>query len=192
MEDENLMNYSRKKSDGVFSKLFSNTVKSVLLILAAFLLCGGYNRPSAVPEQNLVVSEPDVPVDTADIEAEIGFANPTVGVLTSSFGERNGRMHNGIDIGADANTEIYAAESGVVTFAGTASGYGNYVVISHNNGYETAYAHCNSISVAEGDTVEKGQVIAYVGSTGNSTGPHLHFEVKENGEFSDPLDYVVY
>lgn len=196
------MNYSRKKSDGVFTKLFSSLIKSVLVLSAAFMLCSNVDFAAEDADKGPVTVEIpyDVQVVSASPEteqaspetADDGFINPTEGVLTSSFGERWGRRHNGIDIGADMNTEIYAADSGTVTYAGEMSGYGNYVVIDHGNGFETAYAHCSSISVSAGDTVLKGQVIAHVGSTGNSTGPHLHFEVKENGEFLNPLDYVIY
>ena len=196
------MNYSRKKSDGVFIKLFSSLIKSVLVLSAAFLLCSNVDFATEDSDKGLVTVEMpyDVHAVSTSSEAEQassenaddGFIKPTEGVLTSSFGERWGRKHNGIDIGADMNTEIYAANSGTVTYAGEMSGYGNYVVIDHGNGFETAYAHCNSISVSSGDTVAKGQVIAHIGSTGNSTGPHLHFEIKENGEFLNPLDYVIY
>lgn len=133
----------------------------------------------------------DVSIENTEPQEE-DFINPTLGVLTSNFGSRWGRQHHGIDIGGDSGTEIYAALSGDVIFAGTADGYGNYVKLKHDNGYETAYGHCKSLVVKEGQYVEKGQLIAYMGSTGNSTGPHLHFEVKINGEFVNPLEYVVY
>ena len=120
------------------------------------------------------------------------FLNPTLGVLTSNFGTRWGRLHSGIDIGADEGEAICAAKSGRVIFSGTADGYGNYIKIDHGGGLETAYGHCSVLAANVGDEVERGQTIAYVGSTGNSTGPHLHFEVKIDGEFKNPLDYVVY
>lgn len=132
--------------------------------------------------------------DANEIEdmSEDGFLNPALGTLTSNFGTRWGRLHSGIDIGADTGREIYAAKSGRVIFSGVADGYGNYVKIDHGNGIQTAYGHCSALAVNEGDEVKKGQIIAYVGSTGNSTGPHLHFEIKIDGEFKNPLDYVVY
>lgn len=191
------MNYSRKKSDGFFTKLFGSLIKAAFILAAVFLFCGGVGSSEKMSDAEPVTVEVpyDVYAKTEEEEAttfDDGFINPTVGVLTSNFGYRWERMHNGIDIGAQANTEIYAADDGVVTYAGQVSGYGNYVVINHENGFETAYAHCNSIATYEGAFVEKGDVIAYVGSTGNSTGPHLHFEIKENGEFKNPLDYVTY
>lgn len=99
--------------------------------------------------------------------------------------------HYGIDISAPIGTNICAAESGTVIISsyGT-SGNGNYITIEHNGNYKTLYAHCKDLFVKEGDTVEKGELIASVGSTGNSTGPHLHFEIIENGINIDP--YFVY
>ena len=132
----------------------------------------------------------DIQNDDTDKDDE--FLNPTLGVLTSNFGTRWGRLHSGIDIGADEGEAICAAKSGRVIFSGTADGYGNYIKIDHGGGLETAYGHCSVLAANVGDEVERGQTIAYVGSTGNSTGPHLHFEVKIDGEFKNPLDYVVY
>ncbi len=120
------------------------------------------------------------------------FIKPTYGTLTSRYGRRWNRSHKGIDIGGSYNSPIKAADGGVVTYAGWMSGYGNYVVINHENGYQTAYGHCASLSVGEGDRVAKGDVIAKMGNTGRSTGTHLHFEVRKNGEYVDPLKYVGY
>ena len=120
------------------------------------------------------------------------FANPTAGNLSSRYGTRWDRSHNGIDICGALNTAIKAADGGIVTYAGWMDGYGNYIIIDHENGYQTAYAHCNSIDVAVGDRVTKGEEIAKMGSTGRSTGVHLHFEVKKDGQFVNPLEYVGY
>ncbi|MDO4504070.1 MAG: M23 family metallopeptidase [Clostridia bacterium] len=113
--------------------------------------------------------------------------------VTSPFGQRWGKLHSGIDI-ADSNItgqDIVASENGTVkSVKFDKNGYGNYVVISHNNGYETLYAHCNSISVKEGQTVKKGEVIGKIGSTGHSTGAHLHYEIHESGSAKNPLNYV--
>ncbi len=120
------------------------------------------------------------------------FINPSFGVLSSRYGSRWGRNHNGIDIAGAHNTDIKAADGGVVTYAGWMSGYGNYVTVDHENGYQTAYAHCSSLCVSVGARVAKGDVIAKMGSTGRSTGTHLHFEVKKNGVFVNPLEFVTY
>ena len=120
------------------------------------------------------------------------FINPTYGTLSSRYGSRWGRRHQGIDIAGDYNSDINAADGGIVTYSGWMSGYGNYVVIDHENGYQTAYGHCASLGVSVGDRVAKGDVIAKMGNTGRSTGTHLHFEVRKNGEYVNPLKYVGY
>ncbi len=119
-----------------------------------------------------------------------GLIWPVQGVLTSTYGMRWGRMHEGIDIGAPQGTPIYAAASGTVIYAGWEGGYGNLTVIDHGNGLATAYGHQSQLAVSTGQTVTRGQVIGYVGSTGHSTGPHLHFEVRVNGVPNDPLGYL--
>lgn len=128
------------------------------------------------------------PSDTTPSAA--GFVWPTSGTVTSRFGPRWGRMHQGLDIAAPTGTPITAAASGTVIIAGPQGGYGNLVVIDHGGGLATAYAHQNSVAVAVGDSVTQGGVVGYVGSTGNSTGPHLHFEVRVSGAARDPLPYL--
>jgi len=114
---------------------------------------------------------------------------PVKGTVTSYFGWRWGSFHQGVDIGADRGAPILAADSGMVSFAGWNGGYGYLVKISHGGGMETWYAHLSKMAVSVGDEVERGQVIGYVGSTGNSTGPHLHFEVHVDGVAKNPLDF---
>ena len=118
-----------------------------------------------------------------------GLLWPTSGVLTSTFGWRWGAMHQGIDIGAGTGTPIYAAESGTVFYSGWMGGYGNLILIDHPDGRVTAYAHQSRLAVS-GGPVGRGQVIGYVGSTGDSTGPHLHFEVRVNGVAVNPMQYL--
>ncbi len=120
------------------------------------------------------------------------FTEPAVGVLTSPYGERWGRAHEGIDIGGEAGSDILAADSGTVSCSQWVDGYGNYIEIDHSNGFKTAYGHCSELYVKQGEIVTQGQVIAAMGSTGNSTGTHLHFEVLLDGEPQNPLDYVMY
>ena len=113
--------------------------------------------------------------------------------ITSYMEWRWGRMHNGIDIagGDDYGQPIGASDGGVVTFAGNdGGGYGNYVMIDHGNGYMTVYGHASEVCCTTGQYVNQGDTIALIGSTGNSTGPHLHFEIRLNGEYQDPLNYV--
>ena len=121
---------------------------------------------------------------------------PVVGTVTSGFGYRvhpilgKRLMHTGIDIAAASGTAIWAADSGSVVYAAWISGYGNTVAIDHGGGVSTLYAHQSSIAVGYGQKVKKGQLIGSVGSTGYSTGPHLHFEVRVNGSPVDPMGYL--
>jgi murein DD-endopeptidase MepM/ murein hydrolase activator NlpD len=119
-----------------------------------------------------------------------GFIWPVNGPVVSGFGMRWGRMHEGIDIAASSGTPIHAAAAGTVIHAGWLGGYGNLVVVDHGNGLSTAYAHASAIVVGVGQHVSQGQTLSLVGSTGNSSGPHLHFEVRVNGSAVDPLAYL--
>jgi len=118
------------------------------------------------------------------------FSWPVVGARISSYmGSRWGRMHNGIDITGKSN--ILAADEGVIEFAGYKSGgLGNAIIINHNNGFKTVYGHMKSLKVKKGQIVEKGDVIGIMGSTGRSTGTHLHFEVHLNGKLKNPTSYL--
>ena len=119
-----------------------------------------------------------------------GLAWPVGGPVTSPFGWRWGRLHQGIDIAASTGTPIHAAAAGTVIYCGWEDGYGNFVVIDHGGNLATAYGHQSAIAVACGQSVAQGQVIGYVGSTGHSTGPHLHFEVRVDGNPVDPMGYL--
>ena len=111
--------------------------------------------------------------------------------ITSRYGARWGSTHTGLDLAAPTGTTIVAAAGGTVTYVNYSNvSYGNCVKISHGNGVETLYAHCNTINVSQGQTVSQGQVIATVGSTGNSTGSHLHLEIRVNGTTLNPQNYL--
>jgi murein DD-endopeptidase MepM/ murein hydrolase activator NlpD len=119
-----------------------------------------------------------------------GLIWPVNGPVVSGYGMRWGRLHEGIDIAASTGTPIWAAAAGTVIHAGWLGGYGNLVVVDHGNGLATAYAHASAILVAVGQQVAQGETVALIGSTGNSSGPHLHFEVRVNGVAVDPLLYL--
>ena len=134
-----------------------------------------------------------------DLESFVGgtwkWPVPTNRYVSSHYGYRNifgyKEFHTGIDIPAPRNTNIIASNSGFVTTATySQSGYGNRVIIDHGGGYKTLYAHCNSLNVKVGDFVAQGDVIAFVGTTGLSTGNHLHFEIRQNGSTINPYPYI--
>ncbi|AQZ94758.1 M23 family metallopeptidase [Halopseudomonas phragmitis] len=131
-----------------------------------------------------------------DANALLDFKPVQVGHISSGFGRRvdpiTGRMalHTGLDFAAPRGTPIYAVGAGVVTFSGRNGAYGNMVEITHGGGYKTRYAHAHTLGVKKGDLVQKGQQIATVGSTGRSTGPHLHLEIYRNGMAVNPARYI--
>ncbi len=151
-------------------------------------------EPSVLPvDKILVKGTKEVPyVYTLATQGRMSFPLSSY-TITSYFGERNtgiegaSTFHNGIDLAAPYGTPIYASEDGQVTFAGSSSGYGLLVKISHGGGVETRYGHCSTLLVKSGQYVEKGEIIALVGSTGVSSGNHVHFEVRVNGTPVDPL-----
>lgn len=152
------------------------------------------NALIAQQEQNTANNGGSTPDYSGD-----GFMWPTPGVtyITSYFGYRTHPItgavmsyHGGTDIGASYGTPVHASQSGIVAYAGWHYSYGNYVLINHGGGISTLYAHNSSLAVYTGQSVSRGEVISYVGSTGDSTGPHLHFEFRINGSRVNALDYV--
>lgn len=158
---------------------------------------GGYAASSGGADDVRAREQTQFP-DTADETVySLGFRYvlPVKGTLTSAFGERlspvtgEPAFHYGVDIAADEGTPIYAFADGTVQEIG-ASDYGNYLIIAHADGFSTLYAHCSSISAAEGEKIKRGDEIARVGQTGNATGPHLHLELWKDGAALDPADYL--
>lgn len=151
-------------------------------------------------EEKIVSSVINEEITEGTIEQHYGMASgtflwpvPSTTMVTSEFGYRWGTNHNGMDISGSNvyGADIVASDGGTVTFASEDnSGYGKHIIIDHGNGFETHYAHCSALYVSEGEQVYAGQVIAAVGSTGYSTGPHLHFEVILNGTKVDPRNYL--
>lgn len=134
-------------------------------------------------------------LNTSTAKASLGISliRPVSGIITSRFGAGSSirrSSHTGLDIAASTGTAIAAAAGGTVTYSGYKGSYGNMIVITHANGVQTYYAHCSKLYVTAGTPVSQGQTIAAVGSTGNSTGPHLHLEVRVNGVAYNPQNYV--
>ena len=147
-------------------------------------------------EQQLAMLDKQLAARDTRLQTFVAGKPVTKGWMSSSFGRRtdpfSGKQswHEGVDFAGDAGVDVIAVASGVVTHAGRKSGYGNIVELNHGNGYVTRYAHNDTHRVSTGDIVEKGQVIATMGSSGRSTGPHVHFEVLKNGEPMNPERYI--
>ncbi len=177
--------------------------EGVSQVTASVTYVNGHERERNVTE-SVTVTEPTtkvIAVGTVPRPKTLPtghFIWPVYGTITSNFGYRyifgSYSYHSGLDIALAYGSPIAAADGGTVIWAGTGSGstwsYGNYVIIDHGNGMQTYYAHCSSLAVSVGEKVYQGQTIAYVGSTGRSTGPHCHFQVKINGTTVNPLPYL--
>ena len=132
-------------------------------------------------------------IKAATLDGVYFEVKPVSGVITSRFGATESirdHSHKGIDIGAPNGTAIKAAAKGTVTYSGWMGGYGNLIIITHENGIQTYYGHCSKLYASKGEEVEAGDVIAAVGSTGFSTGNHLHFEIRKNGSQINPQRYL--
>lgn len=154
-------------------------------------------RPPAPPPQGGAPPVPPSPAPAAPPPAPAPSAKggaplswPLRGVLYGRFGVREGRRHDGIDIAAPEGTPVAAAADGTVIFAGEQAGYGSLAILRHDGGLVTVYAHNSSLLVREGERVRRGQPIAKVGQTGKTSGPHLHFEVREGTRPRNPLLYL--
>lgn len=135
-------------------------------------------------------SRGDLGADAGGRVSGAGLRWPVGGPVTSEFGSRWGRLHAGIDIGAGSGAPIRASKAGTVIFAGTQGGYGNVVIIDHGGGLTTLYAHQSRLGTNDGADVAQGEVVGFVGSTGHSTGPHLHFETRVGGSPQNPRRYL--
>lgn len=164
-------------------------------VVAEVIKINGVEESRSLVSQN-IIKNPTTQVvvkGTKELPPKKGtgtFKMPTRGSLSSRFGTRWGRAHEGIDLAAPIGTSVNAADGGVVTWVGTRGSYGKLVMVDHGGGFVTYYGHLSKYLVKKGDKVYKGQKIAAVGNTGRSTGPHLHFEIRKNGSPVNPLKYV--
>ena len=146
----------------------------------------------------VLYSDEDLPENVSMRQAILGFDHetPVKGVLSSNFGYRDHplegteRFHYGVDLAADTGTAIACFADGTVTAVGESSSYGKYLIVAHEGGYATLYAHCSAVTVSSGSAVKRGQEIAKVGETGMATGPPLHFELHEGSSYLNPIYYV--
>lgn len=155
----------------------------------------GITGTNASNTKNMPIGSVNTATTIASGSPNIGISliRPVTGNISSRFGVKSNirsSAHTGLDIAASKGTPIAAAATGTVTFSGYKGSYGNMIVITHSNGIQTYYAHCDKLYVSAGTYVSQGQTIAAVGSTGNSTGPHLHLEVRVNGVAYNPQNYV--
>lgn len=156
------------------------------------------DSPPASNLAYILYSQENLPKGVSLEQAILGFdyCTPVAGTLSSDFGYREHpmegeeRFHYGIDLAADTGTEIRCFADGTVTAVGDSSSYGRYCVVAHEGGYSTLYAHCSRITASSGAAVKRGEKIAEVGETGMATGPHLHFELQQNGAYLNPIYYV--
>jgi murein DD-endopeptidase MepM/ murein hydrolase activator NlpD len=144
---------------------------------------------SLITPKNATSAAPEEPIDDSDGDAV--FVWPIAsGTISSSFGPRGESFHDGIDIAAPPGTRVTAAREGVVIYSDTLRGYGNVVIVEHGGGYATVYAHNEENLVRAGDRVRQGEPIARVGSSGRTSGPNLHFEVRKNNIARNPIYFL--
>jgi len=193
---ENLYRISRHYQVDVASIRRANGIRDVTqLWVGQRLRIPGADRPQ--PEAKLAPGDRSPrpksrPGDRALAlrEADLRFVWPLRGKVSSGFGRRRGRSHEGIDIPAKKGTKVHAAEAGRVIHSGRLGDYGKVVIVKHAGRYSSVYAHNTRNNVSRGAFVEKGDLIATVGRTGNASGSHLHFEVRRDRVAQDPLDYL--
>lgn len=171
-------------TEEVVSKLYVEPVKTVTFAKNA-------NTTSRARASGTVNTSTKISGGKASLG--LSLIRPVSGTITSRFGARSNirsSSHTGLDIAAPTGTPVKAAASGIVTFSGWKGSYGYMIVISHGNGLQTYYGHCSKLYAKNGQTISQGDVVATVGSTGNSTGPHLHLEIRVNGTAYNPQNYI--
>lgn len=201
-ETEEIMNKLKEKDTNNLDKI--TTIEKYDTSLAEFsdvdtCVEGLYEKKPVVVKPKPVVysgnngaigSSKNVNNSYNKVDLGISLIPPTYGMISCRFGQQSGYYHTGLDIATAHGTPIQAAADGTVTYAGYHYSYGNLLIVNHANGVQTYYAHCSQLYVSVGSVVSQGQVIAAVGSTGNSTGPHLHLEVRVNGTAQNPQNYL--
>jgi len=184
-----------KKLSHTVSKKVSNSASKAVNGYLKFLVSA---ESKAGIDEDKIETDLTALADAPKDKTNITFSHPiqSKSEITSPYGDRihpvtgEASFHTGIDIGASMGTEVVAAAGGIVTDAGNDDANGNYAIIEHTGGYATVYAHLDSVFVKSGDSIKTGEKVGEIGSTGISTGPHLHFEIKLNGKSINPTDYI--
>ena len=205
-EAENIVNQLKEKNssnmDGItISEKYETELKDMTTVEDAVTklyvepkkITVASNTNSVVGKKSTGTVNTATTISGGKVGLGVSLVKPVSGIISSRFGVRSNvrsSAHPGLDIATSTGTPISAAASGTVTFAGWKGSYGYLAVITHSNGVQTYYGHCNKLYVSAGQTVSQGQNIATVGSTGNSTGPHLHFEIRVNGVAYNPQNYL--
>lgn len=187
---ENLYRLSRYYGVSVPELVAANHIADVsdVPVGARIWIPGAGRKP---PNDSLAAYVPSTPGPPASASAlGLDFGWPVRGRLSSRYGWRGGRQHEGIDISARKGTPVHAAEAGRVIYSGRLGSYGRVVIVKHRGPYSTVYAHNSRNLVEKGEFVERGDVLAEVGSSGNASGPHVHFEVRRDRAPDDPLRYL--
>ena len=180
---------SRNKNDLMYTELYTTETKE--LATEEDAVDGLYEKPVSYYTGGYTLASVETVYDLS--QYGVSFVKPVVSgyTITSRYGPRWGSTHSGLDVAAPTGTPIYAAEAGTVIVSSySTTGYGNYIIIEHNSSVKTLYGHCSSLVAKQGQYVAQGELIGYVGSTGNSTGPHLHLEVIINGVKLNPQHYL--
>lgn len=200
-EAENVLNELKEKDsnnkDNITYALKYNTELKTFTDTSTAVAALYVEKPKVVTKPKTTTSNGKINtsanVDFSNTALGVALIKPINGIISSRFGARSSirsSIHTGLDIAASKGTPIKAAADGTVIYSGRKGSYGNLLVIDHGNGVETYYGHCNSLVASTGEKVSQGQVVAYVGSTGNSTGPHLHLEIRVNGVAKNPQNYL--
>ncbi len=200
-EAENVLNELKEKDsnnkDNITYALKYNTELKTFTDTSTAVAALYVEKPKVVAKPKTTTSNGKINtsanVDFSNTALGVALIKPINGIISSRFGARSSirsSIHTGLDIAASKGTPIKAAADGTVIYSGRKGSYGNLLVIDHGNGVETYYGHCNSLVASTGEKVSQGQVVAYVGSTGNSTGPHLHLEIRVNGVAKNPQNYL--
>ena len=186
---ENLYRLSRYYGVSVEDIVSANHIRDVsdIPVGTPIVIPGAAHEP---PQASLAAYEPSGPGGPAARAAGLDFAWPLHGTLSSRFGWRSGNQHEGIDISARRGSPVHAAEAGRVIYSGWLGSYGRIVIVKHTGAWSTVYAHNSRNLVEKGDFVERGDVIAEVGASGNASGPHVHFEVRRDRVPEDPMAYL--